>query len=175
MTAETRPQTASPGEKGNVLLMDDDKFLVDMYSMKFEASGYRMQACLSVAEALEALRAGARLRRGGAKTPGLFLPGGAPEGRPDAGRGLDRAHQPGRRSGKGESGEPRRRSVHREGEHDPLRGRCGGGGRDRKKENVGNKSTIYYSYGHRLRLDTQEVRQRPFARGRERPPPLRGG
>ncbi|KKW47632.1 hypothetical protein A3C21_03385 [Candidatus Kaiserbacteria bacterium RIFCSPHIGHO2_02_FULL_59_21] len=60
MTAETRPQTASPGEKGNVLLMDDDKFLVDMYSMKFEASGYRMQACLSVAEALEALRAGFR-------------------------------------------------------------------------------------------------------------------
>ncbi len=44
--------------KGNVLFVDDDKFLADMYSMKFAAAGYTMQTCLSVAEALAALRAG---------------------------------------------------------------------------------------------------------------------
>lgn len=44
--------------KGNVLFVDDDKFLADMYSMKFTAAGYTVQACLSVSEALEALRAG---------------------------------------------------------------------------------------------------------------------
>src|SRR3989338_8654959 len=44
--------------KGNVLLIDDDKFLVDMYSMKFTAGNYQVQACLSVADALEALKGG---------------------------------------------------------------------------------------------------------------------
>jgi len=46
------------GEKGNILLVDDDKFLVDMYSVKFTSSGYQVQACLSAHDALEALRGG---------------------------------------------------------------------------------------------------------------------
>jgi two-component system chemotaxis response regulator CheY len=41
-----------------VLLVDDDKFLLDMYSMKFVKEGFTVQACLSVHSALEALRGG---------------------------------------------------------------------------------------------------------------------
>ncbi|HUO50139.1 MAG TPA: response regulator [Candidatus Paceibacterota bacterium] len=41
-----------------VLLVDDDKFLADMYSMKFTQSGFEVTACLSVAEALAALKKG---------------------------------------------------------------------------------------------------------------------
>lgn len=44
--------------KGSILLVDDDKFLVDMYSMKFTGQGYTVQSCLSVDEALKALRDG---------------------------------------------------------------------------------------------------------------------
>ena len=44
--------------KGNILLVDDDKFLVDMYSMKFTAGNFQVQACLSVTDALEALKGG---------------------------------------------------------------------------------------------------------------------
>lgn len=44
--------------KGNILLVDDDKFLLDMYSMKFTTLGYAVQACLSVPDALQALRGG---------------------------------------------------------------------------------------------------------------------
>lgn len=44
--------------KGNVLFVDDDKFLVDMYSMKFTKAGYSTQACLSVSDALTSLREG---------------------------------------------------------------------------------------------------------------------
>lgn len=47
-----------PSNKGNVLFVDDDKFLADMYGMKFTAAGYTVQTCLSVSEALEALRKG---------------------------------------------------------------------------------------------------------------------
>ncbi len=46
------------GSKKSVLLMDDDKFLLDMYSMKFTAAGFVVHACLSVKEALETLRSG---------------------------------------------------------------------------------------------------------------------
>ena len=46
--------------KGSVLLVDDDTFLLDMYSMKFTGSGYQVQASLSTKDALEALRAGYR-------------------------------------------------------------------------------------------------------------------
>lgn len=45
-------------QKYLVLLCDDDKFLVDMYSMKFTAGGYQVQACLSAHDALEALKQG---------------------------------------------------------------------------------------------------------------------
>lgn len=44
--------------KGTILLLDDDKFLVDMYSMKFTGQGYAVQSCLSVDEALKVLRDG---------------------------------------------------------------------------------------------------------------------
>lgn len=43
---------------GNVLLTDDDKFLLDMYSMKFTQQGYTVEACLSVDDALRVLRDG---------------------------------------------------------------------------------------------------------------------
>jgi len=44
--------------KGSVLFVDDDKFLADMYGMKFSAAGYTVQSCLSVKDALEALHGG---------------------------------------------------------------------------------------------------------------------
>ena len=44
--------------KGIVLLVDDDKFLLDMYVMKFTAMGYTVSACLSAKEALALLRGG---------------------------------------------------------------------------------------------------------------------
>ena len=43
---------------GNILLVDDDKFLLDMYSMKFVQDGYSVQACLSGHDAIAALKAG---------------------------------------------------------------------------------------------------------------------
>ena len=48
----------APKQKGNILLLDDDKFLLDMYSMKFSQSGYTVEACLSVSQALQILRGG---------------------------------------------------------------------------------------------------------------------
>ncbi|PIR86270.1 hypothetical protein COU13_01925 [Candidatus Kaiserbacteria bacterium CG10_big_fil_rev_8_21_14_0_10_43_70] len=44
--------------KHNVLLVDDDRFLLDMYSMKFTQEGVNVQACLSAKDALGALRDG---------------------------------------------------------------------------------------------------------------------
>jgi len=44
--------------KYNVLLVDDDRFLLDMYSMKFTQEGVNVQASLSVKDALNALRDG---------------------------------------------------------------------------------------------------------------------
>lgn len=44
--------------KGKVLLTDDDKFLLDMYSMKFTQQGYTVEACLSVDDALRVLHEG---------------------------------------------------------------------------------------------------------------------
>lgn len=41
-----------------VLLVDDDKFLLDMYCMKFQAQGFVVHASLSVADALKALDEG---------------------------------------------------------------------------------------------------------------------
>lgn len=43
-----------------VLLVDDDKFLLDMYSLKFTQEGFTVISCFSVNEALEALRGGAK-------------------------------------------------------------------------------------------------------------------
>jgi DNA-binding response OmpR family regulator len=44
--------------KGNVLFIDDDKFLVEMYGMKFEREGYTVHTVLSADEGLELLRSG---------------------------------------------------------------------------------------------------------------------
>jgi two-component system response regulator AtoC len=44
--------------KGKVLLLDDDKFLADMYSMKFTQEGYEISAFLSVNDAVAALKKG---------------------------------------------------------------------------------------------------------------------
>jgi len=42
----------------NILLVDDDMFLLDMYSMKFSQEGHTVEACKSVDEALSVLRGG---------------------------------------------------------------------------------------------------------------------
>lgn len=42
----------------SVLLVDDDKFLLDMYSLKFTQAGFVVQPCFSTHEALEVLRKG---------------------------------------------------------------------------------------------------------------------
>jgi len=42
----------------NILLVDDDKFLLDMYSMKFVKDGFTVQACLSVNAAMDVLHGG---------------------------------------------------------------------------------------------------------------------
>jgi CheY-like chemotaxis protein len=42
----------------NILLVDDDKFLLDMYSMKFTQEGNNVQSFRSSKEALSALRGG---------------------------------------------------------------------------------------------------------------------
>src|ERR1043166_8305883 len=44
--------------KPNVLLVDDDKFLLDIYATKFTQAGYIVHAALSVKNALEVLRGG---------------------------------------------------------------------------------------------------------------------
>lgn len=45
-------------EKTNILLVDDDKFLLDMYTMKFVREGYTVHACMSADDALKTLRDG---------------------------------------------------------------------------------------------------------------------
>lgn len=50
--------TDTPKKKGVILLVDDDKFLLDMYGMKFSQGDYTVEACLSGNEALGVLRGG---------------------------------------------------------------------------------------------------------------------
>ena len=45
--------------QNTVLLVDDDKFLLDMYSLKFSQEGFNVIPCFSVNEALQSLRGGA--------------------------------------------------------------------------------------------------------------------
>ena len=47
-----------PHTKGNVLLVDDDQFLLDLYSTKFAREGYNIHTCVSPKEALDVLRSG---------------------------------------------------------------------------------------------------------------------
>ncbi len=44
--------------KGKIILLDDDKFLTDMYAMKFTQSGYEVTACLSAGDAVTAIQKG---------------------------------------------------------------------------------------------------------------------
>jgi len=41
-----------------ILMLDDDKFLLDMYAMKFSQAGHVVRPCFSVDEALGELRSG---------------------------------------------------------------------------------------------------------------------
>ena len=47
-----------PHTKGNVLLVDDDQFLLDLYSTKFAREGYNIHTCLSPKDAIDVLRSG---------------------------------------------------------------------------------------------------------------------
>ncbi|MBI2048686.1 MAG: response regulator [Parcubacteria group bacterium] len=46
------------GQKFKILLVDDDQFLIDMYSLKFNQSGHTVQPCFSVDEAIKVLQGG---------------------------------------------------------------------------------------------------------------------
>lgn len=50
--------TEASGGLGLIYILDDDKFLADMYSMKFMQKGFSVEAFESVAGALAALRKG---------------------------------------------------------------------------------------------------------------------
>ena len=45
-------------DETKIILLDDDKFLLDMYSLKFSQAGFHVQPCFSTQEALETLRGG---------------------------------------------------------------------------------------------------------------------
>ena len=47
-------------EPNIILIVDDDKFLLDMYSVKFSQAGFNVQPCFSTHEAIEALHSGVR-------------------------------------------------------------------------------------------------------------------
>lgn len=44
--------------KGKVILLDDDKFLADMYTMKFAQSGYEVSVCLAAHDAIVVIQKG---------------------------------------------------------------------------------------------------------------------
>jgi CheY-like chemotaxis protein len=45
-------------QKIKVLIVDDDKFLLDMYAIKFGQNGFEVMACLDAEYALEKIRGG---------------------------------------------------------------------------------------------------------------------
>ena len=47
-----------PAHTHKVLLIDDDKFLIDLYSLKFSNQGFEVHAAQSVNAAIEALKSG---------------------------------------------------------------------------------------------------------------------
>jgi len=49
---------AASNEKGKVLLVDDDNFLLHMYSMKFSKDGYDVKTATSGKDAIAILKAG---------------------------------------------------------------------------------------------------------------------
>ena len=50
--------TPPVAKKGSILITDDDKFLLDMYGMKFSQNGYIVETSLSGQDALGILRGG---------------------------------------------------------------------------------------------------------------------
>lgn len=54
----TEQQTPPTNGKNKILLVDDDKFLLDMYCMKFTQGGFAAFGALSVKAAIEAIRGG---------------------------------------------------------------------------------------------------------------------
>ena len=48
-------------EKPKILLVDDDSFLLDMYTKKFNSSGYETATCSDVDDCLNQLRDGSQL------------------------------------------------------------------------------------------------------------------
>ncbi|PIR82759.1 response regulator [Candidatus Kaiserbacteria bacterium CG10_big_fil_rev_8_21_14_0_10_59_10] len=52
------PKKAEQAGRPAVLLLDDDQFLLDMYSQKFSQAGFSVNSCFSVDEALALLRGG---------------------------------------------------------------------------------------------------------------------
>lgn len=52
------PAEATPPSKGSMLFVDDDKFLVEMYGLKFHSVGYTVHTALSADEGLAVLRGG---------------------------------------------------------------------------------------------------------------------
>jgi len=57
MTDGLSPDPALPS-RTNVLLVDDDAFILDLYATKFKREGFNVQACLSADQGLEKLRTG---------------------------------------------------------------------------------------------------------------------
>ena len=60
MSDETKPAepVKSTPASGTILLVDDDKFLLDMYAMKFAREGFTVKSCLSTDEAITELHQG---------------------------------------------------------------------------------------------------------------------
>jgi two-component system chemotaxis response regulator CheY len=52
--------TDTPAHAYSVFLVDDDRFLLDMYSMKFKAAGHTVEAIPDPKAALDKLRGGAK-------------------------------------------------------------------------------------------------------------------
>lgn len=51
-------QKSSPGANTKILLVDDDKFIIDMYLIKFGEFGFQIEPAFSGAEALEKIEKG---------------------------------------------------------------------------------------------------------------------
>ena len=58
-------ENSNSNSKYHILIVDDDKFMVDMYSTKFAESGFQVEVALDGEEALEKLSGGLR--------PDIFL------------------------------------------------------------------------------------------------------
>jgi two-component system, OmpR family, response regulator ResD len=52
---ETTPQTTAAGTKTKIMFVDDDKFLLDMYALKFSKNDYDVRTAQGPEEALKAL------------------------------------------------------------------------------------------------------------------------